>query len=195
MHESWYMKLVRALLVSQILMSLLLISTFSGLAYSDDTKPEECGGVLMTSRTRGLDGHQALVEKLGFYMIDGGLVMNGKSTCTSIHIECAKAAQTCRIATAVTDLLLGHPHVGGIFMSDDYKITEWTKDSISAEMRPMGGGTSQLHIGINDNVPDNVDLINVTKSFVAKPGEWVTEVMTVASDPLLTKLLSDQKGN
>jgi hypothetical protein len=67
-------------------------------------------------------------------------------------------------------------------MSDDYAITEWTRDTISAEMHTPGLATGYLHIVINDDVPDKAELISISKSFVAKPGEWITEVQTVEND-------------
>jgi hypothetical protein len=137
----------------------------------------------MATRTVSTKDHKALVQKLGFYKIDGGLVLNGQSTCTSIVIECLKADHTCRTATATTSSLSGQPHVVGVFMSDDYKVTDWTTDTISAEMHTSVGGTSYLHIAINDDAHDKAELINITKAFIGKPGEWVTEVLTVAKDP------------
>ena len=75
-------------------------------------------------------------------------------------------------------------------MSDDYTITTWTKEEISAQLNLVTGGTSQLHIAINDDTPDKVEIINIKKSLVAKPGEWVTEVMTVENDPGYAKPLN-----
>jgi hypothetical protein len=51
------------------------------------------------------------------------------------------------------------------------------------------GGTSYLHIAINDGAPDQAQVINITKSLIAKPGEWITEVLTVANDPALEERL------
>jgi hypothetical protein len=168
----------------------LLMAALGGLVYSTQANANDlCGGVLMATRSPGTKDHKALVQKFGFYMIDGGLVMNGGSTCTSIHIECQKATYTCRTATAVTNASAGRAHVVGVFMSDDYKITEWTKDTISAELDPLGGGKSYLHIIINDEVPDKAELINITKSLVTNPGEWVTEVLNVDNDPALANPL------
>jgi hypothetical protein len=166
------------------------IAVLIGLVCSTKASAEDrCGGVLMATRSIGIKDHKSVVEKLGFYKIDGGLVLDGKSTCTSIVIECLKADRTCRTATAVTNSLSGQPHVVGVFMSDDYKVTDWTPEAISAEMHTSVGGTSYLHIVINDDAPDKVELINITKAFIGKPGEWVTEVLTVANDPGLDKLL------
>ena len=79
-------------------------------------------------------------------------------------------------------------------MSDDYKVTEWTKDTISAELHlTITGGTSYLHIVINDDVPDRAEIVNFKQSLVANPGEWVTEVLTVANDPALTKILEKKE--
>ena len=130
-----------------------------------------------------------MVQKLGFYAIDGGLVMDGKSTCTSIRIECSKEARTCRTATATTNAFMGRPQVIGVMLSDDYRVTEWTRDTISAEMHTPVGGTSYLHLAINDGAPDKVQVINITKSLIAKLGEWITEVLTVANDPALEERL------
>src|SRR6266436_20769 len=112
-----------------------------GLIYSAEASADDrCGGVLMATRTTAMKDRKEMVQTLGFYKIDGGLVMNGQSTCTSIVVECLKANRTCRTATATTNALLGQPQVIGVFMSDDYKVTEWTKDTISAEMHtPVGG--------------------------------------------------------
>jgi len=86
---------------------------------------------------------------------------------------------------------LGQPQVIGVMMSDDYKVTDWTRDTISAELHNVGvlGGTSYLHIAINDGTPDKAEVINITKSLIAKPGEWITEVLTVANDPAYEELL------
>ena len=65
------------------------------------------------------------------------------------------------------------------------QVTEWTRDTISAEMRTLVGGTSYLHIAINDGAPDRAQIISITKSLIAKPDEWVTEVLTIANDPAL----------
>jgi hypothetical protein len=160
-----------------------------GLLCSPEARADDCGGVLMATRTiGGIKDHKSVVQKLGFYKLDGGLVMDGKSTCTSIVIECLKETRTCRTATAVTSSFSGQPHVVGVFMSDDYKVTDWTPDTISAEMHTSVGGTSYLHVVINDDAPDKVELINITKAFMGKPGEWVTEVLTVANDPAFEKL-------
>jgi hypothetical protein len=143
----------------------------------------------MATRTTVMNDRKEMVQKLGFYAIDGGLVMNGESTCTSIRIECEKMTRSCRTATAITQPALGRAQVLGVIMSDDYKVEQWTNDTISAELHTPTGGTSYLHIAINDDVPDKVEIINIVKSFVAKPGEWVTEVMTVENDPYLSKLM------
>jgi|SRR5271157_2220013 len=150
---------------------------------------DRCGGVLMATRTVTMKDRKEMVQKLGFYAIDGGLVMDGKSTCTSIRIECSKEARACRTATATTNAFMGQPQVIGVFMSDDYRVTEWTRDTISAEMHTPVGGTSYLHIAINDGAPDKAEVINITKSLIAKPGEWITEVLTVANDPALEERL------
>jgi hypothetical protein len=168
----------------------LSIVALVGLVYSSEASADDrCGGVLMAVRGPVTKEHKTIVQKLGFYAIDGGLVTNGESTCTSIRIECVKETGTCRTATAVTNSILGSPQVVGVFMSDDYKITEWTKDIISAELHAPVGGTSYLHIVINDGVADKVEIINITKSFIEKPSEWVTEVLTVENDPARAKLL------
>jgi len=139
------------------------------------------------SRTTAMKDRKEMVQNLGFYAIDGGLVMDGKSTCTSIRIECSKEACAFRTATATTNAFMGQPQVIGVMMSD-YKVTKWTKDTISAEMHTPVGGTSYLHIAINDGAPDEAAVINITKSLIAKPGEWITEVLTVANDPAFEKL-------
>src|ERR1700692_2175972 len=101
--------------ISWFVSTMALVATVcSGAAMADD----RCGGVLMASRTMGSREHKALIQKLGFYMIDGGLLMNGESTCTSIHIECERTTDTCRTATAITQSTFGHPSVLGVFMSD-----------------------------------------------------------------------------
>lgn len=164
----------------------LLTALYSAQAAAE---ADRCGGVLMANRTLGTRDHKASVQKLGFYMIDGGLVMNGKSTCTSIHIECERATNVCRTATAVTKESFGRGQVLGVFMSEDYKVTDWSNETIRAEMHPAIGGTSYLHILVNDEIPDKVELINIVQSFIAKPGEWVTEVMTVEFDPAVIELL------
>ena len=66
-----------------------------------------------------------------------------------------------------------------------YRVTEWTRDTISAEMHTPVGGMSYLHIAINDRAPDQAQVINIVKSLIAKPGEWITEVLTVANNPAL----------
>src|SRR5271166_6103337 len=45
---------------------------------------DRCGGVLMATRTVTMKDRKEMVQKLGFYAIDGGLVMDGKSTCTPL---------------------------------------------------------------------------------------------------------------
>jgi hypothetical protein len=172
-----------------LLGTLLLAALYSIQAIAAD---DRCGGVWMATRSLGSPNHKMFVEKLGFYSIDGGLVMNGESTCTSIHIECEKTNGICRTATAVTNLLQGHAQVLGVFISDDYKITEWTRDTVSAETHTLNSGVVYLHIVINDEVPDKVEIIQINKSLIEKPGEWVTEVLTVDNDPSLTKLLRSQ---
>jgi hypothetical protein len=168
----------------------LWLAVVIGLSCSPGASAEDrCGGVLMAIRTAVMKDRKEMVQKLGFYALDGGLVMDGKSTCTSIRIECSKEARTCRTATATTNALMGQPQVMGVMMSDDYKVTEWTRDTISAEMQTPVGGMSYLHIAINDGAPDNAQVINVFKSLVAKPGEWVTEVLTVANDPAIEERL------
>jgi hypothetical protein len=162
----------------------------STAAIADD----RCGGVLMATKTMGSRGHKALIQNLGFWSIDGGLVMNGESTCTSIRIECERTSHACRTASAITQRAFDGPGVLGVFMSDDYKVTEWTKDTISAELQLLTpGATSYLHIVINDDVPDRAEIINFKQSLVANPGEWVTEVLTVANDPALTKILEKKE--
>ena len=120
-----------------------------------------------------------MVQTLGFYKIDGGLVMNGRSTCTSIRIECSKETRACRMATATTNAFMGQPQVNGVMMSDDHRVTDWTRDTISAEQHNIGvlGGTSYLRIAINDGAPDKAEVINITKSLIA-----------VGNDPGLEKL-------
>ena len=172
------------------LLGALSITALLGLVYGTDASADDrCGGVLMATRTVTMKDRKDMVQKLGFYAIDGGLVMDGKSTCTSIRVECSKEARTCRTATATTDAFMGQPQVIGVMMSDDYRVTDWTRDTISAEMHTAVGGTSYLHIAVNDGVPDKAEMINITKSFIDKPGEWVTEVLTVANDPALEKLM------
>ena len=164
---------------------------FIGLVYSTTQAGAEdrCGGVLMAARTVTMTDRKEMVQKLGFYAMDGGLVMDGKSTCTSIRIECSKETRTCRTATATTNALMGQPQVIGVMMSDDYRVTDWTKDTISAELNTAVGGTSYLHIPINDGTPDKAEVINIAKSLIAKPGEWITEVLTVANDRALEERL------
>jgi len=136
------------------LLDLLMIAAFLALVYSAEASADDrCGGVLMATRTVAMKDRKEMVQTLGFYKIDGGLVMNGESTCTSIVIECLRANHTCRTATAETNAFFGRPHVLGVFMSDDYRVTEWTKDTISAEMHTPVGSTSYLHIAINDGTP------------------------------------------
>jgi hypothetical protein len=154
-------------------------------AGTEASADDGCGGVLMATRTTAMKDRKELVQKLGFYKIDGGLVMNGESTCTSIVIECLKANHTCRTATATTNSLVAQAQVIGMFMSDDFKVTEWSNDTISAELHTPVGGTSYLHIAINDDTPDKAEVINITKSFIDKAGKWITEVLTVANDPAL----------
>jgi hypothetical protein len=165
----------------------LSIVALVGLVYTTEAGADDrCGGVLMASRGPVTTGHKARVQKRGYLEIDGGLVMNGESTCTSIHIECLRATRTCRrSAGAVASSILGPPQVLGVFMDDDYKITDWTEDTISAQ-NTIEGGTSYLHIAINDDVPDKAEVIRITKS--SATGEWVTELMTVDNDPALEKL-------
>jgi hypothetical protein len=43
--------------------------------------------VLMATTTPAMTDRKEMVAKLDFYAIDGGLVMDGKSTCTSIRIS------------------------------------------------------------------------------------------------------------
>ena len=168
----------------------LSLAVLIGLICSTRASAEgRCGGVLMATRTTVIKDRKEMVQKLGFYAIDGGLVMDGKSTCTSIRIECSKEARTCRTATATTNAFMGRPQVIGVMMSDDYRVTEWTRDTISAEMHTPVGGTSYLHLAINDGAPDKVQVINITKSLIAKLGEWITEVLTVANDPALEERL------
>ena len=170
----------------------LSLAVLIGLICSTRASAEgRCGGVLMATRTTVIKDRKEMVQKLGFYAIDGGLVMDGKSTCTSIRIECSKEARTCRTATAITMMSasMRQPEVIGVMMSDDYRVTEWTRDTISAEMHTPVDGTSYLHIAINDGAPDKAQVINITKSLIAKPGEWVTEVLTVANDPALEERL------
>jgi hypothetical protein len=65
-----------------------------------------------------------MVQKLGFYAIDGGLVgswTDGKSTCTSIRIECSKEARICRTATATANGFMGQPQAIGVMISDEYR--------------------------------------------------------------------------
>jgi hypothetical protein len=164
----------------------LSLAVLIGLICSTRASAEDrCGGVLMATMTTVMKDRKEMVQKLGFYAIDGGLVMDGKSICTSIRIECSKEDRTCRTATATTHAFIGQPRVIGVMMSDDYRVTEWTRDTISAEMHTPIGGMSYLHIAINDDAPDKVQVINIIKSFISKPpgGEWVTEVLTVANDP------------
>jgi hypothetical protein len=148
----------------------------SATAWSKDF----CGGVLMTIKTTPDKHHKAWVHDNGFYKIDGGLVLNGKSTCTSISIECAKADGTCRAARAVTAGFIGPPEVLGVFLEDDYKITEWTADTITAMRHSLGD--TYLHIVINDQTPDDVRIINTSRS-LEDPNKWATEVLTVENDP------------
>src|SRR5882762_8203979 len=108
----------------------LSIMAVAGVVCITAIADDRCGGVLMATKTMGSRGHKALIQQLGFWSIDGGLVMNGESTCTSIRIECERSSHTCRTATAVTNSIFGRPKVLGVFMSDDYKITEWTEDTI-----------------------------------------------------------------
>jgi hypothetical protein len=37
---------------------------------------------------------------------------------------------------------MGQPQVIGVMMSDDYRVTEWARDTISAELHTPVGGTS-----------------------------------------------------
>src|SRR5262249_27519266 len=104
-----------------------------------------------------------------------------------------RANNACRTATAVTVGSTGRPRVLGVFMSDDYAITEWTVDAIRAELHLLNGGMSYLHILINDGKPDQAEIINQNQSFVAKPGEWVTEVLTVENDPQIAKPLKQKE--
>jgi hypothetical protein len=73
------------------------------------TDNSRCGGVLMAQKTIANTDHKAFVQELGFYRIDGGPVLDGKSTCTSIVIECSKAAMMCHTATATTTAIGGVP--------------------------------------------------------------------------------------
>jgi hypothetical protein len=66
----------------------LSLAVLIGLICSTRASAEDrCGGVLMATRTTVMKDRKEMVQKLGFYAIDGGLVMDGKSTCTSIRIE------------------------------------------------------------------------------------------------------------
>src|SRR5215472_15956489 len=97
------------------LLSVLWTAVLIGLIYSAEASADDrCGGVLMATRTVTMKDRKEMVQKLGFYAIDGGPVMNGQSTCTSIRIECSKAARTCRTATATTNAFLGQPQVIGV---------------------------------------------------------------------------------
>jgi hypothetical protein len=174
-------------LLSALLLLPMIAIVFAIRAFAADV--DRCGGVLMAIRTVAMDDHRGLVRKLGFYSIDGGLLMNGETTCTSIHIECQKAGRTCRTATAVTTAAFGLGRVLGVFMSDDYTVTEWTNETISAELRQQLGDESHLHIAINHGVPDDVQIINVHKSLLTKPGEWTTEVLTIGNEPIIAKAI------
>jgi hypothetical protein len=113
------------------LLGVLWAAELLGLVCNTQASADDrCGGVLMANRTLAMKDRKEMVQKLGFYAIDGGLVIDGKSTCTSIRIECLKEARTCRTATATTNAFMGPPQVMGVFMSDDYKVTEWATDTI-----------------------------------------------------------------
>ncbi len=104
----------------------LSLAVLIGLICGSGANAEDrCGGVLMAPMTTVMKDRKETVQKLGFYAIDGGLVMDGKSTCTSIRIECSKEARTCRTATAITQAAMGKAQVIGVMMSDDYRVTEW----------------------------------------------------------------------
>jgi hypothetical protein len=64
---------------------------------------------------------------------------------------------------------------------------------MGAVLRFTGSGTSYLHIAINDGAPDKAQVINMAKSLIAKPGEWITEVLTVANDPAEERLHPAQR--
>jgi hypothetical protein len=46
------------------------------------------------------------------------------------------------------------------------QVTDWTRDTISAEVHTVVGGTSYLHIAINAGAPDKAEAINITKSLM-----------------------------
>src|SRR5215468_12111523 len=62
----------------------------------------DCGGVMGAHKTSVIKDHKEMIKKLGFYAVDGTVLQDGKSTCTSIRIECLKKEMICRTATAVT---------------------------------------------------------------------------------------------
>jgi hypothetical protein len=67
------------------------------------------------------------------------------------------------------------------------------REPMGAVLRFTGSGTSYLHIAINDGAPDKAQVINMAKSLIAKPGEWITEVLTVANDPAEERLHPAQR--
>jgi hypothetical protein len=149
----------------------------------------------MSNRSVGSPHHKRDIQELGFYSTYGGLLVNGESTCTSIRIVCERKSEICRTATAVTASLLGHAQVVAVSMSYDYNVTKWADDIISAENHNLGlgSGTGYLHIVIKDTVPDEIKMINILQSLIAKRGEWITEVFTVGNDPSFEKLLNPKE--
>jgi hypothetical protein len=148
-----------------------------------------CGGVVMVPNPFMSD--KASAEKIGIYKTSGALLPHTEHYCPMVAIECKRdlplggngnPTGKCRVAFASIGLPQGEPPELSVYIDDDYKITTWTTDTITAERPTFMGGKSEIYIKLNDQKPDNIQMFRITpKSSTSGEltGEWTTEVQTV----------------
>jgi hypothetical protein len=169
-------------LMTYALMALLLSLALPTAAHAGPAATnsgKRCGGVVMVPNlpTEG-DNHKAFIEHIGIYKVSGGLLPHREHYCQMVDVECTREAGKCRAAFAMIVLPKGKPPELGVYMTDDYKITMWTTNRISAERPTPIGGKSEIYITLNDQTPDDVQMMNIVPK-ISNSGELTTDVLTI----------------
>src|SRR6266568_7593268 len=142
---AWTRKMAgRLRLLSALVGSMLAVT--SAVSAAEPT----CGGVAMPLRVFSSDG--AMDAKIGVFVVDGSLFLDGKNTCQAVHIACFKETGSCETAIAVMIFEKDrYPRILGIFVSNEMKISRWTNDEIVAAGQTHLCKWSQLFVNYATN--------------------------------------------
>jgi hypothetical protein len=161
---------------------LLFFVILSGarVAMADDVS--KCKAVLPLGLVSIMDGQVS---------VDGTLLLDGKSQCTVVHIECRKDAMTCDEATSDVSFVGSTPLISRI-ARNEFNVIKWADRELVAVGEAGLCGWMEIHINLA-----NSDVKITSSTTTARPGcdeagkselfkalvNGKTQVFHVGSDP------------